>query len=70
MVDIDPILRPSLSPLRMFIVLHAVMAHEFYGWTDDTYMHILQHGQPRAQVDITFMPVPEDNEMKYTLQTV
>ena len=68
--DIEPIPRPSFAPRRTFEISQSMLSCNYYGWSDDTYMHILPKGHDGAQINIMSTLMEEGNVIAYTMNMV
>jgi len=63
--DIDPIPHPSLRFPPITVHPYIFAAVEFGGWTDNTYVHVLQSGHAAAKVNMHVRTLPEFDGVVY-----
>ena len=66
--DINPIPHPSLSPPPITLHPHRVVAVEYGGWTDNTYVHVVPSGRAGAKVNMHVRTLQELNGVVYQMQ--
>jgi len=66
--DIEPMHIPSMTLLTTFSISQVLLIHNFYNWSDNTYMNILETARVGASVVVVSTSLKEENDIKYFIK--